>query len=212
MRRLIVKRLCFLLFAAMLPLVLSTLSEAQVGRKSADMRGDLRLEVVTVPQDIAAGFERLNSQVLLYHPVNSGSDERLKTERSGNLKNYPLLIFLHGSGGSNGKIERFKWKGEVKRFAARTKGDPLVSILVWYLKVRAIGIRGPLIKCLNTSLRKIWPSIRIESTASVTAWAEKGRGNGQWPLRDGLLQLFQRVLFPISPTFEGWLICHFGRW
>ncbi len=130
MRRLIVKRLCFLLFAAMLPLVLSTLSEAQVGRKSADMRGDLQLEVVTVPQDIAAGFERLNSQVLLYHPVNSGSDERLKTERSGNLKNYPLLIFLHGSGGSNGKIERFKWKGEVKRFAARTKGDPLVSILV----------------------------------------------------------------------------------
>ena len=74
MRRLIVKRLCFLLFAAMLPLVLSTLSEAQVGRKSADMRGDLQLEVVTVPKDIAAGFERLNSQVLLYHPVNSVSD------------------------------------------------------------------------------------------------------------------------------------------
>ncbi len=80
------------------------------------MRGNLRLEVITVPDDIAGNFERLNPQALLYHPVNTET-----------VKN-PLVIFLHGSGGSNRTIERSKWTGEAKRFAA--PGQPIASILV----------------------------------------------------------------------------------
>jgi len=91
-------------------------SEAQSRNRLGDVRGNLRVEVMTVPEDIAGKFERLNPQALLYRPVNT------KTEK------IPLVIFLHGSGGSNRTIERSKWTGEVKRFTAA--GQPIVSILV----------------------------------------------------------------------------------
>ena len=118
------KPLTALLIALLTALSLSSSSEAQGRRKTGDVRGNLRLEVVSVPDDIAAGFERLNSEVLLYHPVAS------EPEASSNSEKSPLLIFLHGSGGSNGKLERFKWKGEVKQFTGRSENHPLVSILV----------------------------------------------------------------------------------
>jgi len=97
-------------------LYLSSSSEAQSRNKLGDVRGNLRLEVITVPEDIAREFERLNPQALLYHPVNT---ETVKS---------PLVIFLHGSGGSKRTIERSKWTGEAKSFTA--PGQPIASILV----------------------------------------------------------------------------------
>jgi len=93
-------------------------SEAQLLKKSGDTHGNLRLETITIPEHVAEGFERLNPQVLLYHPVNP------KTKKS------PLVIFLHGSGGSKRSIERSKWTGEVKAFITPKAGRPIVHILV----------------------------------------------------------------------------------
>ena len=60
-----------------------------------------------------------------------------------------------------------------------------------------------MIKCLNTSLRKIRPSIRIESTASVTAWAEKGRGNGQWPSPGRFAAIIPKGFIPDLTDIRG---------
>lgn len=112
------KFLITLCLAFVLSLLLSSSSEAQFRKKTGDVRGNLRLEVITVPKDISVKFERLNPQALLYRPVTS------KTEKSS------LVIFLHGSGGSNGTVERFKWKGEVRAFISPDKGAPICNILV----------------------------------------------------------------------------------
>ena len=92
-------------------------SDAQLLKKS-DTNGNLQLETITIPEDVAEDFERLNPQALLYHPVKP------KTEKS------PLMIFLHGSGGGKRPIERSKWTGEVKAFITPKAGRPSVHILV----------------------------------------------------------------------------------
>lgn len=93
-------------------------SEAQLPKKSGDTHGNLQLETITIPDHIAGDFVRLNPQALLYHPVE------MDTEKS------PLVIFLHGSGGSNRSIERSKWTGEVKAFIKPKNGWPFVHLLV----------------------------------------------------------------------------------
>ncbi len=85
---------------------------------AGDRRGNLRVETVSIPKAISQGFERLNSQALLYHPLNT------KGQSS------PLVIFLHGSGGSRRSVERAKWTGEVKTFLSEESGLPGVHVLV----------------------------------------------------------------------------------
>ena len=84
----------------------------------ADTRGNLRLEIVTIPKGISQGFVRLNPDVLLYHPLNATGEKS------------PLVIFLHGSGGARRSIERSKWTGDVKSFVDTQPGLPSVHILV----------------------------------------------------------------------------------
>ncbi|HBM76682.1 MAG TPA: hypothetical protein DD438_01120 [Verrucomicrobiales bacterium] len=90
----------------------------QVGKKPGDVRGDLQLEVITIPGEIADDFVRLNPQAILYRPL------KVVKEKS------PLLIFLHGSGGSRRSIERSRWTPDVRRFASSKGVKPSVNILV----------------------------------------------------------------------------------
>ncbi len=71
----------------------------------AEIQGNLRLEVVTAPSDVAADFQRLNKQALLYHPIEKSSEK------------CPLVILLHGSGGSNKDILSFKKTRTAKKLS-----------------------------------------------------------------------------------------------
>ena len=155
-----------------LSLALCNSSEAQVKRRTGDVRGNLRLEVVTVPNDISSSFEQLNPQVLLYHPVSPNS------EKNSDLKKNPLLIFLHGSGGSNGDVERFKWKGDVKRFTARGGEYPPSNILVPQSK----GHWDPasLNKMLDFVLKKN-PSIDSNRVYCI-GYSMGGKGTWEWAM------------------------------
>ena len=110
------KRLIPLCLTVLLSFCLSSSSEGQARNKLNDIRGNLRLEVITVPEKIAGAFERLNPRALLYLPVKTVNEKK------------PLVIFLHGSGGSKRTLERARWTGDVKRFAK--PGQSITSILV----------------------------------------------------------------------------------
>jgi len=74
------------------------------GTARAESQGNLRLEIVTAPPAVAADFHRLNKQALLYHPIEKTSGK------------CPLLILLHGSGGSKKDILSFKKTRYAKKF------------------------------------------------------------------------------------------------
>ena len=93
-------------------------AEAQTRNRKGDVKGNLRMQLITVPDEIAADFERLNPKALFYHPVETVGEKS------------PLVIFLHGSGGSRRPIEKFEWMGEVKEFISPGEGWPTVHILV----------------------------------------------------------------------------------
>ena len=99
-------------------ILIPTTSKAQFRKNSGDVRGNLRLEVITVPGEIAQDFVRLNPQAVLYQPVKAVK------------KKNPLVIFLHGSGGSRRSIERSKWTPDAKRLISSKEGKPSVNILV----------------------------------------------------------------------------------
>ena len=96
----------------------SNAANGQVRKNSGDVRGNLRLQVITIPDEIADDFVRLNPQAILYRP--------LKVEK----EKAPLLIFLHGSGGSRRSIERSRWTPDVRRFTSSEVVRPSVNILV----------------------------------------------------------------------------------
>ena len=52
-------------------ILIPTTSKAQFRKNSGDVRGNLRLEVITVPGEIAQDFVRLNPQAVLYQPVKA---------------------------------------------------------------------------------------------------------------------------------------------
>ena len=70
-----------------LPLLLIAFSGftegVQLRKQFGEVRGNLRLEVITFPKKIAENFVRLNPQAIFYRPV--------KAEKKRN----PLVIFLH---------------------------------------------------------------------------------------------------------------------
>lgn len=72
-------------------------------RRNAAVQGHLKVEVVTIPEDVAAKFVRLMPKALLYRLVEKKADK------------VPLIISLHGSGGGNRDMETKKWMGEARR-------------------------------------------------------------------------------------------------
>lgn len=149
-----------------LSLLLSSSSEAQFRKKTGDVRGNLRLEVISIPKNISVRFERLNPQALLYHPVTS------RTEKSS------LVIFLHGSGGSNGSIERFKWKGEVRAFIAPKKREVDSHILV--PQSNGQWDPGSLDKLLDYILEKN-PNIDSNRVYCI-GYSMGGKGTWEWAM------------------------------
>ena len=170
--RSVVKSFNALAIGLILSLFFCNSSEGQVKPSVGDVRGNLRLEVVTVPNDVSGSFERLNPQVLLYHPVS------VKPERKSDVEKNPLLIFLHGSGGSKGNIEKFKWKGDVKRFTARGGEYPASHILVPQSK----GHWDPvsLNKMLDFVLKKN-PSIDPNRVYCI-GYSMGGKGTWEWAM------------------------------
>jgi hypothetical protein len=106
------------LWSIVLISLISNAANGQVRKNSGDVRGNLRLQVITIPGEIADDFVRLNPQAILYRPLKVGKEKA------------PLLIFLHGSGGSRRSIERSRWTPDVRRFTSSKGVKPSVNILV----------------------------------------------------------------------------------
>ena len=153
-----------------LPLLLITISGfaegVQFRKQFEEVRGNLRLEVITFPEKIAENFVRLNPQAIFYRPV--------KAEKKRN----PLVIFLHGSGGSRRSIERSKWTSDVKRFIASKEGNRNVNILVPQSK----GQWDP--KSLNVMLDHVLeknPAIDTNRIYCV-GYSMGGKGTWEWAM------------------------------
>ena len=141
--------------------------EAQSSKNSVgDERGNLRLEVVSIPNAISQGLVRLNPEVLLYHPLNIEGEST------------PLVIFLHGSGGSRRSIERSKWTGEVKSFVSTQDGLPSAHVLVPQSK--GLWDPGSLDKMLDYVLETN-PTIDVNRVYCV-GYSMGGKGTWEWAM------------------------------
>jgi len=114
----IVKIVCSLLAAVAMWFASRAAAGQAQGPGGGEIRGNMRLEVVTFPQDVRAGFKDLNEQALLYHPLE---------KPEGKL---PLVILLHGAGGTRRDLSAFKWRGDVQRLIKLMKGKHVAKILV----------------------------------------------------------------------------------
>ncbi|MGI9465514.1 MAG: dienelactone hydrolase family protein [Rubripirellula sp.] len=151
-------------FMPLLLLFVNTVVAQSSKNAVGDRRGNLRLETVSIPEEISRGFVRLNSEVLLYHPMDT------KGESS------PLVIFLHGSGGARRSIERSKWSGEVKSFVSRQPGLPSVHVLV--PQSNGVWDPGSLDKMLDCVLEEN-PSIDAKRVYCV-GYSMGGKGTWEW--------------------------------
>ena len=106
--------LCSIVLVSLIP----NAAKGQGRKNSGDVRGNLRLEVITIPGQIADDFVGLNPQAILYRPLKVGKEKA------------PLVIFLHGAGGSRRSIERSRWTPDVRRFTSSKGVKPSVNILV----------------------------------------------------------------------------------
>jgi len=80
---------------------------------------DMRLETVTFPPNVQAGFKDLSKQALLYHPIKKPEGK------------IPLIVLLHGAGGTRKKdISAFKGNRDVKWVMTPTNSKYVANILV----------------------------------------------------------------------------------
>ena len=80
---------------------------------------DMRLEIVTFPPNVQAGFKDLSKQALFYHPIKKPEGK------------IPLIILLHGAGGTKKKdIAAFKGNRDVNWVMTPANSKYLAKILV----------------------------------------------------------------------------------
>jgi len=80
---------------------------------------NMRLEVVTFPPKVQAGFKDLSKQALLYHPIKKPEGK------------IPLIVLLHGAGGTKKKdISAFKGNRDVKWVMTPANSKHVAKILV----------------------------------------------------------------------------------
>jgi|GEM_PF-749219 len=80
---------------------------------------DMRLETVTFPLEVQAGFKDLNKQALLYHPIEKPEGK------------IPLIVLLHGAGGTKKKdISAFNGNRDVKWVMTPPNSRHAAKILV----------------------------------------------------------------------------------
>lgn len=154
--------LCSIVLVSLIPNV----SKGQVRKNSGDVRGNLRLQVITIPGQIADDFVGLNPQAVLYRPLKVGKEKN------------PLVIFLHGAGGSRRSIERSRWTPDVRRFTSSKGGKPSVNILVPQSK----GPWEP--KSLNAMLDHVLqenPAIDTNRIYCV-GYSMGGKGTWEWAM------------------------------
>ena len=89
------------------------------GRGGSPKQENVRLDIVTFPADVWAGFKDLNKQALLYRPIE---------KPKGRI---PLIILLHGSGGTRKKdISSFKRNRDVRWLLTPESRRHVAAILV----------------------------------------------------------------------------------
>jgi len=132
-----------------------------------DLRGNLRLEVVTFPQDVQAGFKDLNKQALLYHPIEKPEGKT------------PLIILLHGAGGTNKKdISSFKRNRDVKWVMTPANSKYVAKILV----PQSVGLWHP--DSLNKMLDHILKtnSDMDKDRVYCIGYSMGGKGTWDWAM------------------------------
>ncbi|MDG2488976.1 MAG: dienelactone hydrolase family protein [Roseibacillus sp.] len=154
--------LCSIVLLSLIP----NAAGGQVGKNSGDVRGSLRLEVIAIPGEIADDFVGLNPQVILYRPLKVGQEK------------VPLLIFLHGSGGSRRSIERSRWTPDVRRFTSSKGAKPSVNILV----PQSNGPWDP--KSLNAMLDHVLQKNTTIDTHRIycVGYSMGGKGTWEWAM------------------------------
>jgi len=153
------------LFLTMFAILLTVRTEA--GQVGSDKRGNLRLEVVTFPQDVHAGFKDLNEQALLYHPIEKPEGK------------IPLIILLHGAGGTKKKdISSFKRNRDVKWVMKPANRKHAAKILVPHSR----GLWDP--SSLNKMLDHILSTNRDidEDRVYCIGYSMGGKGTWEWAM------------------------------
>lgn len=152
-----------LLAASALPLAI----DVEAGQSGAHPHGKLRLEIVTFPQDVQAGFKDLNSQALLYHPIPKPEGK------------VPLIILLHGAGGTRKKdISSFKGNRDVKWVLTPANSKHAAKILV----PQSRGLWDP--DSLNKMLDHILSSHSDidEDRVYCIGYSMGGKGTWEWAM------------------------------
>ena len=82
---------------------------------------DMRLEMVTFPENVQAIDSNMNKQALLYHPIKKPEGD----------KKIPLIVLLHGAGGTKkGDVSAFKGNRDVKWVMTPANSKYVAKILV----------------------------------------------------------------------------------
>ena len=139
----------------------------RVRKSGADKQGNLRLEVVTFPQDVQAGFKDLNKQALLYQPIETPE---------GTI---PLVILLHGAGGTKTKdISSFKGNRDVKWLVRPEHSKYPAKILV----PQSVGLWDP--DSLNKMLDHILKthSDIDKDRVYCIGYSMGGKGTWEWAM------------------------------
>jgi len=137
------------------------------GTCGSEKQGNLRLEVVTFPQDVQAGFKDLNKQALLYQPIEKPEGKT------------PLIILLHGAGGTQKKdISSFKGNRDVKWLVKPENSRYPAKILV----PQSVGLWDP------DSLNKMLDHILVTNSdidkdrLYCIGYSMGGKGTWEWAM------------------------------